>query len=187
MTIATTSHLVKMVRQTSGSTNSTPGHPAGYSNPFIAPHPHTPAGVVILVAEIMNLLLSSALLSPNEPDQRVFAKLAEVLPHVPSVDEHGIPHVPAEQTGHFVDGPLASGPGEKFVTVPGGQDVLEETERRALRWWSEVMGPGDSYNEEGRKGSLFSVGGGEPDEEVELSVAILVSEHEERWMDEQYR
>jgi hypothetical protein len=133
--------------------------------------------VVILVAEIMNLFLSSALLSSNEPDQRVFAKLAEVLPHVPSVDEHGIPHVPAEQTGRFVDGPLASGPGEKFVTVPGGQEVLEETEKRALRWWSEVMGPGDSYNEEGRKGSLFSIGGGEPDEEVELSVAVLVSEH----------
>jgi hypothetical protein len=47
--------------------------------------------------------------------------------------------------------------------------MLEDVTQTAYKWWNELIGPGEGDE---RRGSLFSLG--EQDEEIELSVAVLV-------------
>ena len=60
-----------------------------------------------------------------------------------------------------------------------GTRLLQEAEKTALRWWSELgSGNGEVDGEEpgsARKDSLFHLSGSIHDEEVELIVAVIVS------------
>lgn len=182
--IASPSNLVNMVKH-HPSSQHTPGYPAVTGGSFLAAHPTTPSGVVMLVTEILNTLLTSALLPLKaRPDQRAFA-------YISTCDDHdtvyaanrsleGIPQVPAEQTVRLLAKAIENAQSKSIEQIPGGSEALRETGKSALQWWSELMGH-EAHSEGGetslhRRGSLFTLSGGEQDEEIELGVAVLVSD-----------
>lgn len=173
MAIAAPTNLVKLVRQSSA--HSTPGY-AVHPNPFTATHPSSPAGVVMVVSEIANIILASFILPSSQPDHRKFAHSPDVtdVRAVFASEDSEWPKVLADQMTQLESGPVQDGDRVLFASQTG-REVWEEADGLAVRWWSELMGTGESVdNLHPRRGSLFTFGG-DPDEEVELCVAVLVS------------
>ena len=177
--IAEPANLVKMLRRNSSS-HSTPAHTRPNS-PFTAPHPATPGGVVMLVAEIANILLAGNLLPEVQPHQHAFARFAGPI-HDSFPSSHGETspyHVQAVQISQLVKWQCSTGPEKRLSSTETGTSLLQEAEKTALRWWSELVGGGSEVDGEepasARKNSLFHLSGSIHDEEVELSVAVIVS------------
>ncbi|ORY33464.1 hypothetical protein BCR39DRAFT_520273 [Naematelia encephala] len=161
--------LVKLL-QDSNSYGSSPGLPHRH-NPFIAPHPVTPGAVVMLAAEIASILLATPLLPRREPEQERFASPAPTTHHQPT-----LPLVQTIQTNQLVEEQLVVGKEKLLYSISAGQAVLQDAGSAVLRWWSELTahdGASSDEHETARRNSLFSLGGAIPDEEIELSVAVL--------------
>jgi phosphatidylinositol 4-kinase len=174
--IATPSNLVKLVRQS--STDSTPGC-AIYQNPFLAPHPTTPAGVVMLVSEVANIILASSVLASaqgsgvqgSSADSESATGLSQNA--ISNMFEAGFEKVQANQTQSLVARPIADDH-HRLYDIKHGKQVWEDANRMVVRWWSELMGDSNIQDSVyARRGSLFTFGG-DHDEEVELCVAVLV-------------
>ena len=134
----------------------------------------------MLVAEIANILLAGSLLPEPVPQQRAFAHASES-GNEASVTTHGAVaglRVQALQTKQLVSEPLEGTQDKMLHSTSDGYAVLQEAETVALRWWHEVIGVGADTTGEGvegaRRSSLFTLGGSVLDEEIELSVALLV-------------
>lgn len=136
-------------------------------------HPHTPSEVVIVVTEIANIVLASAILPFEAVQQDVFVRPLET----PSFSSRDITYVPAKQIRSLLSSPIEPGR-TKLNNESEGRQIMEETGKMALRWWTELQGLGlDAHTSDSglhHRDSLFSIGAG-GDEEVELSVAILVN------------
>jgi phosphatidylinositol 4-kinase len=126
---------------------------------FIASHPTTPGGVVMLVSEILNILLTSTLLPATVPTQSSFAHDAV----------HGT--VQSDHVGRLLETPLESS--RQLYNTRDGVGALTEAQKAGARWLGDVMEPMTDARHDARRDSLFSVGA--PDEESEITVAVLVS------------
>ena len=163
-------YLLKLLKHTSNHNSP----PQVSSSPFTAPHPQTPGALVMLIAEILNILLATPLMPITAPRQRAFAHQPEPAMFHRHADNMASP-VPAEQTRLLVKSeidhaiPRLSGSQE-------GQAALRQAQEMAMRWWSELMGLGEDTGIT-RRNSVLSMGGTEPDEEIEITVAVLVSGH----------
>jgi len=178
LNIASPANLVKLVRPSS-SRDSSPGR-VHRSDPFVATHPESPGAVVMIVAEIINILLAGSLLAPVEPHHRNFVTMSQSgrSSYSASLDErdHQL-QLQAEQTKRLIDEPLDAPATKKLCGTSQGQGVLDEAGKVALRWWTELGNqPVEQETDEGnRRGSVFgTLGGTVPDEEIELNVAVLV-------------
>lgn len=175
LSIASPANFVKLIRDSS-SRHSSPGQTAELG-PFVAPHPTSPGGLVTLVAEIANILLAGSILPVGEFKQRDFAAIHSV-DHTTfqSWDDEHQGQVQADQTKRMLEGPLSSDL-PRLEQTAKGRETLQEAEGVVLRWWTELMSPHhlqETHREDGRHDSLFTLGGGSTDEQVELSVAVLV-------------
>ena len=174
LNIASPSNLVKLLHRS--SSQSSPENPSGH-NPFVAPHPSTPGGVVILVSEIANVLLAGALLAADKPEHRPFAHTPPSSAHLAYDDFQG--SVISHQMEQLIANPLALAADTKLFTNKD-TSAADELAKSAVRWWNEVTRParetdGDGAGEFERRDSLFTLGGGILDEEVEITVSLLVS------------
>ncbi|KAK4686496.1 phosphatidylinositol 4-kinase A, partial [Tremellales sp. Uapishka_1] len=171
ISLAAPSNLVKMVRQNSSSSISGLATKSPTYN-RTAPHPTTPGGVVIIVADLSNIFLAGNLLPETVLHQRTYA-------HLPALDHSfGLPHIPADQTKSLLYTSLSPDvASSKLSATAEGRKVLEEAGSMVTKWWTEVIGMADTEGGESglpRKGSLFTLGGSAADEEIELSGATLV-------------
>jgi len=132
----------------------------------------------MLVAEIANLLLAGSLLPESRPEQHLFARSYD--PHQSTSSSGGAStsHLPAMQISQLVEEPIEVDEQQKLSYTETSRRVAGEVETTALRWWTELSGGGINVEEgdHGRRNSLFSMGGGAQDEEVELGVTVLVSD-----------
>ncbi|OCF44647.1 phosphatidylinositol 4-kinase [Kwoniella heveanensis CBS 569] len=177
--IASSSNLIKLIRHSS-SGPATPRLHIPTSTPFTAPHPVTPSGVVQQVTEILNVILGSALLPFANPaaNQRAFALQlgAHQFPFLQIYGKCSNPHIAEDHIKSLIDAPLDPDQIQTLIATDESRAILDEAERVALRWWSDLMG-GVSLMEDdpvySRRGSIFSIGRSEQDEDIELSVAVL--------------
>ncbi|WVR07656.1 hypothetical protein IAU60_004698 [Kwoniella sp. DSM 27419] len=171
--IAAASNLVKLIH-TSSSAPSTPHLRSLPSTPFTASHPVTPSGVVQLVTETMNVLLSSALVPVASPAQCQMAFAHQL--DGSAYAKCGIPHVADNHIKQLI---ASSIPADKARSLTGNDEneaILAEAIRVAQRWWSDLTGAQSLIEDiapNHRRGSIFSIGANEQDEDVELSVAVL--------------
>ena len=135
--------------------------------PFVAPHPLTPGGVVMLVSEMTNIFLTSTLLIPLEPKQAPFATTRA---------EEGDDTVQAEHMRRLLAEPLTGIEERQFSHTTAGAATLKNIQSEARKWLADVLEPVSVSDQDGapRRGSLFVMGGGAFDEEIELTVTILV-------------
>ncbi|KAK8853241.1 hypothetical protein IAR55_003943 [Kwoniella newhampshirensis] len=179
LALSTPSNLIKLVQQGSSAASTPARHiPSKYTT-FTAPHPLTPGGVVMIVAEIINIILVTSILPPSNPEesQKAFAHQLSGH-HFPFASIHADGdsiHIAARQTRQLVITPIVQDNVELLSATADGKSVLHSAEKVTLRWWSDLMGVGDMEGETmlGRRGSLFSLGGSEQDEEIELTIAVL--------------
>lgn len=136
----------------------------------------------MLIADIANVLLAGNILPGMMPQQDVFARPTEAHLETFSPAHHGTAtlRVQAVQIQQLVEMQLIAGREDKLRASDMGKEALVDAERTALRWWSELLG-GTAESETGetsdlKTNSVFSIGGNVQDEEVELSVAVLVSD-----------
>ena len=137
------------------------------SDPYTAPHPVTPGGVVMLVSEIANVILTGSLLPATSVDQAPFARacgLAEV-----------IDTVQADHIRRLLAEPLGAGEQYRLGLTGQGETGLKALEQEATRWLADIMEPVVDDRAADRRDSLFTLGGAAVDEEVELTVTVLVS------------
>lgn len=169
---------MKLVRQSS-SAASTPHLRPTKNSPFLAQYPSSPVAVVMLVTEAITALLGNSLFSQPSVDevQKAFVKHSDqvnssFLPNSePSVPRPVLKH----QISQLVSSPVE---GHSLSSTSEGRAVLAEADRMSLRWWSDLMGSTYADTERelpGRRGNLFTHGRNEPEEEVDLTVAVLVS------------
>ena len=135
---------------------------------------------MLIVAEIANMLLAGNLLPEPEPHQHSFARSAEVYHDTfpSSQRQPSASLLRALQTSLMVDQPLAADHHKKLCAIEEGRLLLETAETMALRWWTELLGVYHGVDEEdpamARRSSLFTLGGPAEEEQMELSVAVLV-------------
>ncbi|WVQ84613.1 hypothetical protein IAT38_006768 [Cryptococcus sp. DSM 104549] len=172
-------NLIKLVRK-SASASSTPRYHPVKTSPFVAPHPAAPGGVVMLVAEIVAILLATVVLTYPDAtkNQKAFAHHLSGH-HFPFAQIHAddeAPHIVASQTSSLVAAPVNTDNVELLSATMEGLAVLDDAEKMALRWWSDLMGGAAMETDRSllRRGSLFSIGGAEQqEEEAEMTVAVL--------------
>ena len=155
--IASPPNLVKLLRH--GSASGTP------RTDDDQPSTSTPSGTVMLVSEIVNVFLTTALLPQIQPDQSAFASpfgLAE-----------STNPVPAEQTRKLLEKKVTADPSQLLSSSDQGLHALKDAEAAGARWLSELIDPDLLHEYAGsRRSSLFSITG-VVDEEVELTVTVL--------------
>jgi phosphatidylinositol 4-kinase len=151
-----------------------------YQNPFLAPHPTTPAGVVMLVSEVANIILASSVLASaqgsgvqgSSADSQSATGLSQNA--ISNMFDAGFEKVQANQTQSLVARPIVDDH-HRLYDIKHGKQAWEDANRMVVRWWSELMGDTNIQDSVyARRGSLFTFGG-DHDEEVELCVAVLVS------------
>lgn len=156
LAVASSSNLVKLL-------NHSPR-----ADQFTAGCPYTPGGVVMLVSEMLNIFLTASLLPPVRPDQTPFATSR-------SLGESET--VQASHTERLLLEALPAGV-ERLSQSASGRTILQDVEQEATKWLGEIMEPiavsESPIVDAGRRDSLFSIGGGAFDEEVELTVTVLV-------------
>ena len=176
MSIATPPNLVKLLHHS--SSHNTPGM-AERPDPYSAPRPLTPGGVVMLVSEIANIILAGTLLPPPTVKQRPFAAQSTSMPyHVEKEELHHPQTVQASHMARLLAQPIVDLSERRLSSTNGGVPALEGTQKAAARWLNELMESSTDVmtaTDLGRRGSLFSIGPGGIDEEIELTVAVLVS------------
>lgn len=123
----------------------------------------------MLVSEITNILLTGSLLPNMPPAQKPFATPSSV--HVESET------VQADHTRRLLAESLPSDTSRQLAFFSQGRETVGEVQKAGEKWLSEIMEPMvEGYHEDGgRRDSIFSVGGGAVDEEIELTVTVLVS------------
>ena len=175
--IASPPHLVKLLHHS--STHSSPE--SGFVNsPFIAPYPVTPGGAVTIVSEIANIFLAGSVLPRAEPERRPFLHASGAQWTTTAHLDNLHPSVLSGQIQSLLSEPIALPADERLFGEAEAAKIGDELEKTALRWWTEASGPisdgsQKDHDEYGRWESLFALGGGVVDEEVELSVTVLVS------------
>lgn len=129
-----------------------------------APHPTTPGGVALLVTEILNIVLSRAIVTVTNVDQTAFASEVDKLS--PDIGPMTSP-VWKDQTNTLLAEPAQSA---GVCNLPEGRATLDNAVRLAMLWWNEIMDPevASGYLSGGR-GS----GNPETDDEVYLTVGVL--------------
>ncbi|WVO18533.1 hypothetical protein L204_106252 [Cryptococcus depauperatus] len=172
------SNLVKLV-QKSSSAASTPGYHAPRHNPFLAQYPTSPGSVILLVTEIIIILLGTALLPPSDLNkaQESIARHSERIDS-PFFPRSGVSSEMIQlkrQISRLAACPIADGM-TLFSSSPEGQLVLDEIEKMGARWWSDLTSGVYTDRDRlfaARRGSFLSFGREEPDEEIDLTIAIL--------------
>ncbi|KJE03847.1 phosphatidylinositol 4-kinase [Cryptococcus gattii NT-10] len=174
--ISSPKFLVKLVRQSS-SAASTPHLRPTKNSPFLAQYPSSPVAVVMLVTEAITALLGNALFSQPSVDevQKAFVKHSDQVnsSFLPNSEPSGSRPVLKHQISQLVSSPVE---GHSLSSTSEGRAVLAEADRMSLRWWSDLMGSTYADTERelpGRRGNLFTHGRNEPEEEVDLTVAVL--------------
>lgn len=122
----------------------------------------------MLVSEISNIVLSATLLPPVQPDQAPFAT-SRTLEDTDTVQADHIDRLVAE---------AVQSTDRQLIHFSQGRHVLDQVEREANKWLAEIIEPvalSDDDHGAGRRDSLFTIGGGAFDEEIELTVTVLVS------------
>ncbi|OWZ76646.1 phosphatidylinositol 4-kinase [Cryptococcus neoformans Bt85] len=174
--ISSPKFLVKLVRQSS-SAASTPHFRLPKNSPFLAQYPSSPVAVVMLVTEAITALLGNSLFSQPDIDevQKAFVKHSDQMnsSFLPNPEPSGSRPVLEHQISQLVSFPVE---GHSLSSTSEGRAVLAEVDRMSLRWWSDLMGSAyiDTERElPGKRGNLFAHGRNEPEEEVDLTVAVL--------------
>lgn len=169
---------MKLVRQSS-SAASTPHFRLPKNSPFLAQYPSSPVAVVMLVTEAITALLGNSLFSQPDIDevQKAFVKHSDQMnsSFLPNPEPSSSRPVLEHQISQLVSFPVE---GHSLSSTSEGRAVLAEVDRMSLRWWSDLMGSAyiDTERElPGKRGNLFAHGRNEPEEEVDLTVAVLVS------------
>lgn len=161
---ASPANLVKFVRR-SNSHHSPASHQ--HFDPRSPCQPQSPGEVVMIVSEVINVLLAGALLPDVVPDQG--ASISGGTSSVRSIQAQQIKLLLAE--------PLPQDRDRQLSSTATGNNVLQDLALTALRWWDDLTDPrsdGASAFDGGRQNSLLSMGDGNGDEEIELTVAVLV-------------
>jgi hypothetical protein len=120
----------------------------------------------MLVSEIANVILTGSLLPATSVDQTPFARpswLAEVSDTVQ-----------ADHIRRLLAEPLGAGEQHRLGLTSEGETGLQALEEEATRWLADIMEPMVDDRLADRRDSLFTLGGAAADEEVELTVAVLV-------------
>jgi phosphatidylinositol 4-kinase len=164
--MSTPSILVKLVHHS--FQHSSPSYNSRL-DPFTAAHPTTPGGVVMLITESVNILLASSLLPTVRPKRPPFTHSFD---QATGLEDETLQ---ARHVGLLVNEALSSKAHARLHASSDGAKVLQAASAMALRSWGECMGGTGGVEESSRRDSLFTLGGGIQDEEIELGVAILVS------------
>ena len=121
----------------------------------------------MIVSELANTVLTSALLPHSDVDQTFFARSTTIAEIGQTV-----------QAGHIrrlLEEPIPVDRSKQLSSTSEGETALEEVETAAQRWLSDVLEPAvEDLETTDRRGSLFSMSG-PMDEEIELIVTVLVS------------
>ena len=174
--IAAPENLVKLLNPTSSS--STPGNaPSGESSAIDQLSPST---AILLVSELSNILLASATLPAIEPRQRLFARGPEITDiqsvlFPASIKDDNCQSVFSDQITQMLD--LATSRRDAPLTASDeGRAVVQRAEEMSSCWWTEIMGHRnwDGDRQEKSEGTFTFFSEIEHEEEVQLSVAVLV-------------
>ncbi|ODN73286.1 hypothetical protein L202_07835 [Cryptococcus amylolentus CBS 6039] len=164
--LTTPVNLVKLVQKDTDAASSPQFRHAKKSN-FIAGHPKTPSGVVFFVSEILTALLAALIVPAPAPEQIQAAFQSE--------GPDSFKPVLVNQSDHLAAHPINSECVRLSATVQG-KAALEDADKMALRWWSDLMGSSHVDEERmlsARRGSLFAFGRNDQEEDAELLVAVL--------------
>lgn len=124
--LGTPTNLVKAVREASSPNTPAFNHPAFNT----APYPGCPSAVAVLVTEIANVVLASAVLMPAEVDHAAFASEPEAI-----LPEGTVSTVWGNQTKALLAEPAMEIDLDSF---PEGQDALDAASELAAAWWKEL-------------------------------------------------
>jgi phosphatidylinositol 4-kinase len=121
----------------------------------------------MLVSEIANVILAGTLLPATSVDQTPFARPSCLADVTDTVQADHIRRLLAESLG--------AGEQHRLGLTGQGETGLKALEQEATRWLADIMEPMVDDRAADRRDSLFTLGGAAADEEVELTVTVLVS------------
>lgn len=165
--LGTPTNLVKAVREAASPSTPAFNHPAFNT----APYPTCPSSVALLVTEIANVVLASAVLLPPQVNHAAFASEPEA-----TFPDGSVPStVWRDQTKALLAEPAME---IDLDTFPEGQQALDAASSLATEWWKELNDHDPSGFTAGtgvvdRRTTMHSINDIQSEEEVYLTVSVL--------------
>lgn len=166
--LGTPTNLVKAVREA-----ASPSTPA-FNNPKFntAPYPTCPSAVALLVTEIANIVLASAIQPPPKVERAAFTDVSEVPTSEGSAMESTVWR---RQTKSFLAEPALE---INLYSFPEGRSAVDAASNLATAWWKELNdhdAPGFTAGTgvADRRTTVHSINDIQSEEDVYLTVSVL--------------